>query len=796
MKKSIILILWIFCVSVAHSQILFKATATFNSIGYITQLQNIDITPTTQLTIAYQQSGESDWKHGFPPSFDSQMKQWRGSIFMVDSNTTYHIKLIVTDSSKPNLLFETIDSVTTLLPPLISAAGTIKYVSPTGTGTAYSSSSPGNLQALLASDISCGTTVILKDGRYPVGNISLTLQGDCTEGTPIIFMAASGETPIFDGSDTTHYTWTATAGDSTLYSAIVSSSIAYSTLCVLNDTLRLYPYALLVPAAFPYPSLTDLGYELSGFYRKDSTFYFKTLDRRNPNTEHLTFSTMSRCFTVNGSHRNNYLCFKGITFKYFAKPIITKNIFGLIDGDYPATTLTFNNTNHVRIDNCHFEYCNWPINFSDSSNYSLVQNCTFRDGVGKYSHGAFKQTRDVTPLEQASYGRYMEYAAINLGNLSRVTIVRNNTVTGYIGGLVGKGLSANVASEDIDIYGNDVSYCYNGINADGGSINTRIWNNTVRYCTVGLSFIGASFGPNYIFRNSVHHILDRKNHNDIFFMDCENILSTKIWGTGVKLNASPRTSNPPAMIFVHNTFHSTDTLAFDMYLWNSTWSSLYSRNNIFYSEGKSSLFLDGIRGDSLYNFNSKNDCYYNKNKTVAIIQPTNVVPVCSTYSDISAFDYGLRTITGDNGCSVTNAMIVNPMFTNSLDDVFTLLPTSALIDKGEVIPGFNDKYSGLLPDIGAKEWYSSAHISEQSNAEIHHFSIHPNPATSDIVIGYFGNNFNVQFDMYSIIGQKIASKTTNGAGWIELTIPTENLPSGVYYIRKNKTDEVVTFIKR
>ena len=780
-----------FCgISVAHSQITLKTTPTFNSIGYILTSADSNFSSTAKLTITYKESNGQSWKQAFPSSFDSQSKQWRGSLFLLDSNTKYTINILAVGSSKSQLLT---DSVTTLTPPVITQLGNVKYISPSGTGTAYSFSQPGNLQTLFSSGISCGTTIILKGGDYYIGDLNLNLQNYCTEGTPIVFTAAPGETPVFNGGDTTRYIWTKTPADSTIYTTTAHSDIAYTSLCLLNDSLRLYPYGLLVPAAFPYPSLTDLGYDLSGFYRKDSTFYFKTLDGLNPNDQHLTFSSKSRCITIDGNSKNNYIYLKGITFKYYAKPIITKNIFSLVDGDYPASTMIFKNTNHVVIDNCHFEYCNWPVNFSDSCSGTLIQNCTFIDGVGKYSHGAFKQTRDVTVLDQGSYGRYMEYAALNFGTQAYNTIIRNNNVDGYIGGLVGKSLFPDAASLETDIYNNHVSNCYNGINADGGSINTRTWNNTVEHCSVGLSFINASFGPNYIFRNVIHHIIERKNQNDIFFLDCDNTTSTKIWGTGIKLNASPRTTNPPDMIFVNNTFHTADTIGFDMYLWNSTWKSVYSRNNIYYSEGMSSFFLDGIKDDTLYNFNSRSDCYYNKNNTIATIQPTNGIPECNRYPNIATFNEGLRNITKDVRCSVSNGFTANPDFKSISSNDYSLTSVSPLIDKGEIIPGFSENFSGTSPDIGAIEHASSVSVYEEYENTPNRFSIYPNPANGTVFIRYYGKNGKEQFDIYSMLGKKETSLTGLN-GWNELKVPVDNLTSGVYYIRRVSTGETIPLV--
>jgi hypothetical protein len=567
----------------------------------------------------------------------------------------------------------------------------------------------------------------------------------------------------------------------------------------MMDSTRLYPYAYLTPNSIDpsYPCLSNLNFDLSGFYRNANLVYIKTLDHKNPNNSQIVFSGHFSCLQVLGNRKNNYIYIKGITFKNYGKGICNIDAFGNPVSCYPSYGLYFERASHVLIDSCRFEYCNSPITFGHLSNENIVQNCSFLDGVGEWSHGAFKQTRDENVFEHGSFGRYLEYSSIHLfpdDTVQTGNIIRNNYVKGSIGGLVGERVTGFEGIEETDIYNNHVTYSYNGINADGGSVNTRIWGNEVDHCSVGLSFISALGGPNYIFRNSIHHIIERKNyHFDVFFMDCNNVLSSKIWGTGVKLNATAATANPPEMFFINNTFHSNDSLGFCMYLWDHTWKKLFSRNNIFYSEGLSSLFFDSPKNDTLYSFNSWNDCYFNKtNGKIAIIQPTNGIAVCNSFIDGSGLESEFKHVSGSKDISVRFEFVMNPNFVNPSFD-YHLKNNSYLVDQGMVIRGVNDDFKGGGPDIGAFETDTSKGngINSWKANSKHRLRVYPNPVINELnLTNYNASAPGSDFIIYNILGQKMLEGKLSE---MKTVINVSSFPAAVYFIRVG--EEVISFVK-
>ena len=142
---------------------------------------------------------------------------------------------------------------------------------------------------------------------------------------------------------------------------------------------------------------------------------------------------------------------------------------------------------------------------------------------------------------------------------------------------------------------------------------------------------------------------------------------------------------------------------FNMYLWNSLWKKLYSANNIYYSEGLSSIFLDGINQDTAYSFESSSDNYFNKNDVIAIIQPINGVANCLSFKNTDEFNKGFINTTKSKHVSISGYEF-QPNFKNSVTNDFSLDKSSKLIDLGILIPGFNTNFNNNAPDIGAIEY--------------------------------------------------------------------------------------------
>jgi hypothetical protein len=748
MKKTsgrTIVILWIilFVIPVFPNILFAQPTltlySTINSIGYKVSLPaSFNEDRTLSAHVRYREV-QGTWQEGFPPTLltiDS-IRQFRGSAFMLKPGTSYDLMIIIDDSLPSYHEFTLTGSITTHSEPVITGSSNIHYVSPTGVSTLYTRNNPGNLKALLAGGLTCGETVIFLEGTYDIGEISLSLKTDCTESTPIIFMAEPGKEVIFDAGDTTKYQWVITQSDPNIYTTSIKPELSYNALCML-DSVRLYPYAFLTSPSIDtaYPSLLTLGYDQSGFYRNANRVYIKTLDHVDPNISRTIFSKYFWCWTIDGGSKDNYLYLKGITFRYYNKGKSDIDIFGNPTASYPSWTLKFTNANHIVIDSCKFLYTNFPLVFEGKCNYSVIQNSEFTDGTGYWSHGAFKQTRDVNYLEPGSYGRYLENSGVFFSPGDSVSIEGNIIRHNYFRGIVsavGLGFGQNFRINEFDINDNIVDHCYDGIDPTAACINSRVWNNQIGYCPVGISLILPTFGPTYIFRNVIHHIAERKNHNhDVFFLDCNEKLTDKIWGTALKLNTGDKNAHPGYIYFMQNTLHSVDSLGFNMYLWNPTWAKLFSRNNIFYSEADANFMFDGIGDYKDYSFESQSDDYFNtRSGTIGIVRPNHGIASCETAATTSDLQTNLRNATTNNDVLV-EGLNLDPSFIDASRNDFHLSTQSPVIDKGAFIPGINSDFSGAGPDLGAYETSSSAIVTFPISGNGDGILLFPNPAEIQI----------------------------------------------------------------
>lgn len=717
----------------------------FRSIGYrITLPAGFDSDTNATVAVKYY-SVNHPLDTGFSPYRLRQdtFNEFRGSLFMLEPNTKYHIQITLTDSTPTLQSFTFNDSVMTRSEPIVQPTSNIKYVSPTGSGNAYTLANPGNLATLINNNlVTCGTTVMLLDGVYDVGNMTLNINSDCTPQTPIVIMAAPGAHPVLDGGYHQQINWTQDANDTTLYSTSINNQTPHllSSLCLL-DGERLYPY----PIDFNHQeALSNLFYGLSGFYRDFNKVFIKTVSGKNPNHHQVILSKWSNCLTVQGvgQSRNSYLTIKGLTINYYSKPFYTTNFLGNIQNPtFPAVALWMKNVNYVLIDSCVFSYNNFAIEFEGVCNFNTVQHCEISDQTGLWGHEAFKNTNNevvgmfIAP--NGTIGRKSENIGIYFypSPNARLTgnVIRDNKIVGIVAGIVTGNVNDVSQTTETDIYNNEIVNCYDALDNLSGQINLRAWNNRINHAVVGLSFIAGRYGPRYVFRNVISNINDRKNpspySNDLLFRYCNGTISDKIWGTGIKMNAGNITTNPGALFLMHNTFHASDTLAFAMYLLKSDWRKLYSRNNIYYNEGLSTFFFDDVGNDPKYSFNSEYDNFFNATTgAIATVQPVNAQSLCYTYYNPAQTDTGLRNVTQATDVRIKNAQNSHPQFKATGSD-FRLMCNSPMIDNGVILPGINNRsFKGTAPDIGAFEFEKTTlHIASTNSIQqidtVSHFTI-------------------------------------------------------------------------
>ncbi len=767
-----------------------------HSIGYRVQMPlGYDADSTAFTEVRYRALGQ-DWQPGFPAARLAIGEFW-GSLFQLDAATDYELEVSMVDSFP---VFEKIiltAAATTLVVPNVQSLGNLKWVSPNGIGSVYSETSPGNLQTLFASGLPCGTTVLMKGGNYALDNLNLQLNTDCAETEPITIMAAPGESPVFDGGSYEEYTWTQGTGDTSIWWTNLPADLEFNALCLV-DGERMYPYAFLTPPIDPtYPSLWTLGFDLPGFYRnKQNQVFIKTIDHKNINDSEVIFSKRFNCLTINGNNKNIHLRIKGIHFKYYGKGLCHKDFLGNPEICFPSNTLHIIDASHVVVDNCTFDFCNFPVTFGGNCNNNIVMNCQIKDGTGYWSHAAFKTSRDffvwLFDPNFGSYGRYLENAGIhftpNAGQETHGNIVWKNTVEGVVGG-INLGSPNGSVMMDNDVYENKVSWCYDGIDAVGGHRNARIWRNEVGYCPVGTSLISREQKPVYIFRNVYHHLDQRQNYrDDPNFRDCDNTDTHQSWSTALKLNAGSEAFEPTDLIyFIHNTVHSNEPLAFNLYLWEPTWKSLQLRNNIFYGEGESNFMFDGVMNQPTYSFESIGNNVVNAGTNVkGIVRPIHGgLNECFEYENMGDLESGLSGTTGSPFSFFENTLNELPHFVDPENEDFHLLPTSPLINQGLPVPGFNNQFEGIAPDIGAFELPDSI-ISVQPVILIETgLVIFPNPSTGEFFVRFNSPGGVADLQVWDSQGRLLAEKHFSDlpSGKQTLGINISTFQTGVYFLK-------------
>src|SRR5579872_7075867 len=77
------------CLPAAAGTIPAKAVATFESIGLYYDRPEAE----KGCQVRYRAAGAADWREGYPLVYDARLKQYRGSLVGLTSNTKYEIRL-------------------------------------------------------------------------------------------------------------------------------------------------------------------------------------------------------------------------------------------------------------------------------------------------------------------------------------------------------------------------------------------------------------------------------------------------------------------------------------------------------------------------------------------------------------------------------------------------------------------------------------------------------------------------------------------------------------------------------
>lgn len=258
-------------------------------------------------------------------------------------------------------------------------------------------------------------------------------------------------------------------------------------------------------------------------------------------------------------------------------------------------------------------------------------------------------------------GTAMEATAIVLrGHIG--TIVRGNHIRNYFNGIYTSSsaeLNNPGVAFDVDVYNNNIHHIADdALEPEGTSVNHRFRNNTIDSMLVGISFGPVTMGPVWVMRSTF----------------------TNFTGRSIKFD-----KNSDGWVFFYHNTSWTNKANRSLMEMISTVHNAVLRNNIFQGNGYSieEQQVGSTGHDWNYdNWNTSRGTYHfkwenvNYATTAQLCRATGLE--CNGHEDL-------------------------PGLANPGGGDFSLLTTSPNIDRGIVIPGINDNFSGSAPDIGAFE---------------------------------------------------------------------------------------------
>ena len=272
---------------------------------------------------------------------------------------------------------------------------------------------------------------------------------------------------------------------------------------------------------------------------------------------------------------------------------------------------------------------------------------------------------------------------IGLYNNQGGNIIRNNVIQDTTGNpndisspthldCIGGGSDFQMGTglnRDTDVYNNTITDCSDdGIQADGIAMNVRIWGNTLRAKKTnwsGISLVPSIVGPVYVFRNLVIGQLT----------------------SGMKQGQN----STGAQYIYHNTFYTTQASADGFFQSDTGLKNVTALNNIIQGGRYAIEYSEPSSGSNIrFDYNN-----------LYSTDPSRFVKLYRSYLNYDGFrELGYET----HGLNLdaTNEFI------DAEEGDFHLKVGSRLVNRGVVIPGFNDPHSrwayrGSAPDLGAYE---------------------------------------------------------------------------------------------
>ena len=421
-----------------------------------------------------------------------------------------------------------------------------------------------------------------------------------------------------------------------------------------------------------------------------------------------------------------------------------QNDSAIIDGNNGAIgrLLDVDGADYIRIEGLTFQNSGGDlIRFVNGADYNVVENSSL-----------IEPFYGVTAKEQFKFGDFG--GAIHLRESSKYTVIRNNTInrnTPMTGKLDIKGVAYWRGGEgaiiynntfsggfedsfgggpediaetpttiDIDIYDNVVdSACFDdGFQVEGPAMNVRVWGNEVRGCFISSAYAPLLKGPAYYFRNIIYDNAHQNRGASAWFKLGDGAVGD---------------------MFVYNNTYVANAVADGFKRTNSPDpKNITSKNNIV--RAGRYVVEDIVCSEADFDY----DVLYTTDATRFISCSPN-----SVKKSFNAFqtEYGHEL----------NGLKFDPIdeFVDPASKNFRLKSTSMLIDKGVIIPGFNDPnsswaYKGTSPDIGAFEFDLGAPMPDTTSP-----SVPGNLSATAISSTQVNLTWNASADNMGVTGYKI-----------------------------------------
>lgn len=570
-----------------------------------------------------------------------------GSLFWLQPGTSYEVKVTFLDPQSSLNCAIVFGKGSTRGEAVIPESIRILYASPDGRGDSCIKESPCSFtEALVKSGP--GTKILLRGGVYHEGEINIVRGGE--EGSPLIIRSYPGESAIFDGAVPDRLQWK--AHEAGIYSAELKEE--KPNLVFAGDE-RLYPYTNM-------EDLGDLYWDLFGYTTDGNTLYVHLTNDADPNSIPMFISRFSYALWVSGG--NTYLL--NLTFRHYAENRYQQGAVHLESDDNLIQGNIFAST-HA------------GIAVEPGADRNLIQENNFSDAVfdwpwdAVYGLYANRRRNRLTNLAGNAGIRF-----INGDPIARGNVIRRNIFHDTFDGLqVCPNQKDAAGTNETDIYDNLIHHVTDdGMETDGYCSNVRIWGNTFHDMLVGISLAPARTGPVYVIRNILYDFGSTR------YPPFSN--QAPCCGNSIKFNTSEKGTG--AVYLLHNTVSAYVNSPGIGLASDYPPSLIYSRNNIWLGKGREAINID-LHSEIL-------DMDYD----ALIAEDFSIIANWRGEEYYRFRDFANRTKMEMHGTGSQQQPFYNAAASN-----YSLKPSSPFIDAGIYIPGINDNYQGIAPDIGVFE---------------------------------------------------------------------------------------------